>query len=458
MKKKKINILYVDDERINLLALKSTFRNEFTVFTATDTNEATKILTNEPIHVVFADQRMPIKTGVEFFEEIKNIFPLPIRVLITAYSDMQSVIDGINKGHVYKYLKKPWDVNEIRLVVKEAHEVYSLRRQNISLIKKYKELFNQSYEPILLVNTEGKISECNRAAEDLFGKQITPINGRPINEILIESPNNFINLIVDPGENKETICRLNLTGAEEIPFLATISEIILTEAEYYIQVKLQDISQRENFKKKMLKAIYEAQDSERQRISAELHDSLGQVIAFTKLKIDTILLSQDNLGVVKPELNQIIGVLESSLAELNSICNKTFPIILSEAGLIPSLEELSLMYQSDLFYMEINSPDEYKILDKNIAFSLYRIIQEFTNNAIIHGQATCVRINFEKIADTQKIILHNNGKPFNTEKIKSYSSRGLKNILSRAASINAELSFISSAKEGTTLTIAVPLA
>jgi PAS domain S-box-containing protein len=458
MDSEKINILYIDDERVNLLALKSTFRNEFNVFTAINIPEAITILNNESIHVVFADQRMPVKTGVEFFEEVKDVFPLPVRILITAYSDIQSVIDGINKGYVYKYLKKPWDVHEIRLVVKEAYQLYLLRKRNDYLVMRYKELFHQSSEPIVLVNTDGKIAECNKAAEELFGKQITPVNGRPVNEILIESPNNFINLIIEPGDQKEMICRLTIGEGEAVPFLATISEITLAETEYYIQIKLQDISQRENFKRRMLRAIYEAQDSERERISSELHDSLGQIIAFTKLKIDTILLSQANLGAVKPELNQIIDVLESSLAELNSICNKTFPIILSEAGLIPSLEELSLMYQSELFSMEINSPNEYKILDKNIAFSLYRIIQEFVNNSIIHGKATCVRVTFEKSAGEQRIILHNNGTPFNTEKIKKSVGKGLKNILSRGASINAELNFISNAQEGTTLTIAVPLA
>jgi len=71
-----------------------------------------------------------------FFESILQTHPEPIRILITGYTDISAVIDAINRGQVYKYLTKPWNENDIRIFVKTAHEVFTLRRQNAELNKK----------------------------------------------------------------------------------------------------------------------------------------------------------------------------------------------------------------------------------------------------------------------------------------------------------------------------------
>ena len=73
---------------------------------------------------------MPEETGVEFLESIIPIHPNPIRVLLTGYTDIQAVIDAINKGQVYHYLTKPWEEDYLRTVIKNAFEIYTLRREN----------------------------------------------------------------------------------------------------------------------------------------------------------------------------------------------------------------------------------------------------------------------------------------------------------------------------------------
>jgi response regulator RpfG family c-di-GMP phosphodiesterase len=126
----KIKVLYVDDEENNLQAFKATFRREYKVFLAISAMEGEKILANEDIDIIITDQRMPEKTGVEFLEDIIPIYPKPIRLLLTGYTDIQAVIDAINKGQVYHYLTKPWEEDYLRTVIKNAYEVYALRREN----------------------------------------------------------------------------------------------------------------------------------------------------------------------------------------------------------------------------------------------------------------------------------------------------------------------------------------
>lgn len=131
----KIRILYVDDEENNLQAFKATFRRDYKIFLAINAHEAREVLKENEIDIIVTDQRMPEETGVEFLESIIPIYPSPIRILLTGYTDIQAVIDAINKGQVYHYLTKPWEEDYLRTVIKNAFEVYSLRRENERLTK-----------------------------------------------------------------------------------------------------------------------------------------------------------------------------------------------------------------------------------------------------------------------------------------------------------------------------------
>ncbi|RZL33918.1 MAG: response regulator, partial [Pedobacter sp.] len=83
----KIKILYLDDELNNLIGFKATLRLDYIIYTAQNPSEAHAYLDKHPdIRVIFCDQRMPEKTGVEFFEEIRSVHPHPIRILLTAYT------------------------------------------------------------------------------------------------------------------------------------------------------------------------------------------------------------------------------------------------------------------------------------------------------------------------------------------------------------------------------------
>jgi response regulator RpfG family c-di-GMP phosphodiesterase len=128
-----INVLYIDDEPHNLVSFRASFRRHFNVYTAESADEGTKILAVTEIHVILSDQRMPRMTGIEFFESILNSFPDPIRILVTGYTDINAVIDAINRGQVYKYLTKPWYDNDIRNFIETSYEVYRLRRENEDL-------------------------------------------------------------------------------------------------------------------------------------------------------------------------------------------------------------------------------------------------------------------------------------------------------------------------------------
>jgi len=141
----KIKVLYIDDEPNNLISFKASFRLDYQVYTADNTQDALKHLEAHPdIRIIFCDQRMPDKTGVEFFEDIRAQFPLPIRILLTGYTDIESVIDAINKSNIYRYVKKPWINEDIVSAIDEANKFYlansMLSVKNDILQKAYNEL------------------------------------------------------------------------------------------------------------------------------------------------------------------------------------------------------------------------------------------------------------------------------------------------------------------------------
>lgn len=126
---KKIRVLYVDDEEDNLLSFKASFRRDYEVFTATSAASGLHILNEIPIDVIIADQCMPQSTGVDFFDIVRVAHPDPMRIMLTGYTDVESIIGAINRGQIFRYIKKPWDELEIRTTITNAYEVYCTRQQ-----------------------------------------------------------------------------------------------------------------------------------------------------------------------------------------------------------------------------------------------------------------------------------------------------------------------------------------
>lgn len=138
-----ITVLYIDDEPHNLMAFRANFRRKFKVLTAESAEEGRRVIEENDVHIILSDQRMPTETGIEFFESILKTHPEPIRILMTGYTDINAVIDAINRGQIYKYLTKPWNESDVSNYIEKAYEVFKLRRENIELNRKLIEMNNK---------------------------------------------------------------------------------------------------------------------------------------------------------------------------------------------------------------------------------------------------------------------------------------------------------------------------
>lgn len=129
------SLLIVDDEKDILRTLTLTFEDDYEVFTARSGTEALSILERQEIALIIADQRMPEMTGVELLQKAIIIKPQAIRIILTGYTDTSALIEAINKGHIYQYINKPWDRQELRIVIRRALDSYELGIENQRLLK-----------------------------------------------------------------------------------------------------------------------------------------------------------------------------------------------------------------------------------------------------------------------------------------------------------------------------------
>src|SRR5438874_11213238 len=128
---KKFAILYVDDEEKSLKYFSRAFADQFVIFTAANAQDGLKILEEhkDEIGLLMTDQRMPGEKGVWLLEKARQLRPRIIRILATAYSDMDPAVAALNTGSIYKYVSKPWDPPQPEITLKRGLELFMVHRE-----------------------------------------------------------------------------------------------------------------------------------------------------------------------------------------------------------------------------------------------------------------------------------------------------------------------------------------
>ncbi len=132
---RQLSVLFVDDEEQACKYFRLALEPEFAVLTASSAAEALEVLRAQrgKIGIVVSDQRMPGDSGSTFLTKVRQEEPMTVRILTTAYSDMDAAIEAVNSGAIYKYVVKPWDLNDLRITLRRAME-YRLLRQERDLL------------------------------------------------------------------------------------------------------------------------------------------------------------------------------------------------------------------------------------------------------------------------------------------------------------------------------------
>lgn len=148
-----VNVLFVDDQTSNLDGFRANFRRNYTVFTAASAEEARKILSDHEIHVLVTDQKMPHTLGTELIEEVLEKHPHQTRILLTAYTDSEVLLDAFQKGLIFQYVFKPYVPEDLKELIDKAYDLYSLKKIKEQLYKEYV----KSQEEILIMQIKNQL-------------------------------------------------------------------------------------------------------------------------------------------------------------------------------------------------------------------------------------------------------------------------------------------------------------
>ncbi len=176
----KPKVLYVDDERPNLIAFRALLRDTYDVLIAENTEDAYALLRSRDIPLIVSDQRMPGQSGVEFLERVAVEYPDTMRMILTGYADIDAVVAAVNLGKIYYYFRKPWSEAEVRLTLRNALESCLSRRNLIESERRFRGAFEQAGIGMAhLAVDDGSVLRANSRMQDLLGRGEAELCTRP---------------------------------------------------------------------------------------------------------------------------------------------------------------------------------------------------------------------------------------------------------------------------------------
>ncbi len=285
-KPKKPKMLVVDDEPDNLDLLYRTFRRDYNVFRAESGVQALEVLAKEgEVAVIISDQRMPEMKGTEFLSKTVPQFPDTIRIILTGFTDVEDLVDAINSGQVYKYITKPWEPNELKVVVQRAADTYIILKQRTEELQKSQSQTQLLSEILQIGQKEENVTDIVSKIPPIFTQILNVDNcilqlvkGDELDKIQGVSSASLTNWLQDDSLAKEAIAN------QKMQVWTTNSEKTISDTEKYqkagIQVHL------------VMPIIY------RGKVLAVLSLQWNQLGQFTEDDLKFLYLSGQEIGLI----------------------------------------------------------------------------------------------------------------------------------------------------------------
>jgi two-component system, NarL family, sensor kinase len=243
---------------------------------------------------------------------------------------------------------------------------------------------------------------------------------------------------------------------------ALLALILLLSFSYYRRNKLTQEKklQQEVIKQQDLstKAVIVAEEKERKRIAADLHDGVGQILSAAKMNLSAfeneIPFSNENQKIA---FEKVIHLVDESCKEIRSVSHQMMPNALLKSGLASAVKEFLDKLDSRILKVNLHTEGLNERIDSNIETVLYRVIQECVNNVIKHSGANILDISLIKDSDGIAAIIEDNGKGFDTNDKLKFEGIGLKNIATRIGYLKGTVDFDSKLGNGTLVAIHVPV-
>lgn len=351
--------------------------------------------------------------------------------------------------------------SEYLVSVHDLSKIKSFEQSLKQSEEKYRRIFEESNDFIFIAGTNGDIIDMNHAGYKLLKTGVSDTG-----EI------NIFQLVATQKDQRVMKMQLKKRGWVENMntrircFDGSLADCLVSVSTMYNDEQalvgyrgiVKNITREKETEKLIIRAIVDTQEKERIRFAKDIHDSLGQQLSAIKFYIGT------SLGSVKDEKQRQILIksneaLVQVLADMRSICFNLMPKTLENFGLEQSIKELcNYPGLKENVIFRVHADSRFPELNKNMEIAIFRIVQEFINNAVKHGKAGKIDIGLLVNRNGSiSIQLQDNGSGFDTSRAKKARGIGLKNMLSRISSYNGEMQLSSSPGKGTRCLIVFPV-
>ena len=206
------------------------------------------------------------------------------------------------------------------------------------------------------------------------------------------------------------------------------------------------------------KAIIEAEEKERKRIAADLHDGVGQMMSAAKMNLSVFETELPFVNETqKKSFENVIGLIDESCKEIRNVSHQMMPNALLKSGLASAVKEFINKIDTRVIKVSLHTEGLNEPIDNNTETVLYRVIQECVNNVLKHSGADHLDISLLKDTDGISVTIEDNGKGFDHSDKLKFEGIGLKNIISRITYLKGSIDFDSSPHKGTLVAIHVPV-
>jgi two-component system NarL family sensor kinase len=222
------------------------------------------------------------------------------------------------------------------------------------------------------------------------------------------------------------------------------------------QMELKKIEEEKQ--QELIKASFESEERERNRIAAELHDDVGTTLSSARLYLYKTKTTPENMEAIQ----QSKKLLDEGIQKVRDISHKLQPSALDTFNLHHALTTLSqIIDRSEVVHMDYNAAPYLAALDRTVALSVYRVAQELTNNIIKHGHPKNITLSFQKHHAELQMIIRHDGEGITNEQfllyMNSIGSSGLKNIVNRLNSVQGKILFHKTEEGSFQILITLPL-
>ena len=386
----------------------------------------------------------------------------------------------------------------VRKTVAELVESEGSSKKMAGEMSKLYEALVKSYQDLEAVNIK---PPAPRALVDIDFKGNVIKVSRLLNEIMGydpgSAPNNFLDLLLDSGYSKDFVKGMIKMVANGQKWTGEI-RLVNSEGDFcwleifvvpvslgkgknsHVKIIARDITEmkeakmrsreinREKIEKRVREQQYrsvlilEGQEEERKRLSRELHDGIGQMLTALKLSLESITPSSSTH--TKNRLEETRELMKKILREVRRVSFNLTPSSLSDFGIVPAVKQFCKEV-SELSTTQVVFENKTRFinrLENHVENNLYRIVQEAVNNAIKYARANTIRVTFEHNTNSLNILIEDDGKGFDHEKLKRngyfrQAGHGIFNMKERAAFINGSFDLKTKPNQGTKVSINLPL-